>query len=664
MRAGRLRMATLVSILHSIQEDAEYQALKDKDKVIDPYPLRSQKQFFPGTFDSPLFRLITILQSVESNENTSSVARQESDAVENITASQSLNDMAGNQVFQPTFLSSSNLLPTYGSSLPNLQPNESTASSSETLAASHARQQVFAVSDMVSNAHRIEHASLPVQQLQSLSELGLGSLTGTDPPSQPLCETYKTEPNLHEAQDIQNTIETTHLVECESHGCQTSRRNSTSQQPLVRGITNLCQPSLASADMRLPDCTSTPIPIPNLVLPASMSRMPSLASSSASSTLDLVGSSPSLPSSPNPSMSQRWTDEYAHIDIDWSMQAMDTLYSASFYDFIRSESNIEISGQKLARLVKEYQPKQVAKALNWIIQGWSVHNTARLLVMIFSDWLPDLAGCVFAILCREWPLNPQTAMCTAYLIHAEPPSAAALFIRSLSNGWKQDVSVELISYVDEVLEWDSSYFKAFIAAYSKLIYAAPVQSKSTVSVDALGWSSVHQKTNSCKTCDCENSKSSKTRSHMHASDSPTSSTESLHSNMTTAGTISTQRESNFPGSSTSTPSCYSNYGSSTQSKCTFDEHLESKDFENSDDSNSGLFDGHQTLLNQLKTKSKELEVQQKALEEMQEAIDEYEHDAQIHSMECKQCELKISCIYMSAIQANLSAALDRMCDME
>jgi hypothetical protein len=89
---------------------------------------------------------------------------------------------------------------------------------------------------------------------------------------------------------------------------------------------------------------------------------------------------------------EAWIDEYAHIDIDWSMQAMDVLYNASFYEYIRDERNVDLSAIRLSRIIKDYKPKQVATALLWMIQGWSVENTAKLMRIVFADWLPDLAG--------------------------------------------------------------------------------------------------------------------------------------------------------------------------------------------------------------------------------------------------------------------------------
>ena len=166
----------------------------------------------------------------------------------------------------------------------------------------------------------------------------------------------------------------------------------------------------------------------------------------------LAGTDGTLPRDAN-----SWKKEYEHIDVDWSMQAMDVLYSASFYDYIRDESNIELSSIRLIRIIKDYRPKQVAGALRWMIQGWTVESTSKLLRTIFADWLPDLAGCVYALVCQDWPKKPQTSLCTAYLLLTEPASSVALFIRTLTELWSKDDTIDMISYLDSLLEVHSLF---------------------------------------------------------------------------------------------------------------------------------------------------------------------------------------------------------------
>lgn len=119
-----------------------------------------------------------------------------------------------------------------------------------------------------------------------------------------------------------------------------------------------------------------------------------------------------------------WMTEFEHIEIDWSMKTMDTIYSASFYAYIRDEKNLDLASIRLSRIIKDYKPRQVALALRWLTQGWSVENTSRLLRNVFMDWLPDLAACVFTLMSKEWPARPQLSLCCAYLLINEPPAVA------------------------------------------------------------------------------------------------------------------------------------------------------------------------------------------------------------------------------------------------
>jgi hypothetical protein len=155
------------------------------------------------------------------------------------------------------------------------------------------------------------------------------------------------------------------------------------------------------------------------------------------------------------------------------MQAMDVLYNASFYDYIRDERNVDLSAIRLSRIIKDYKPKQVASALLWMIQGWSVENTSKLLRILFADWLPDLAGyswcnisCVFSLISRGWPKNPQCCLCVAYILMSEPASSAALFLRSLTQNWDRNESVDIITYLDAVLKWDTVYLQEVMTLYS------------------------------------------------------------------------------------------------------------------------------------------------------------------------------------------------------
>ncbi|KAJ3326317.1 hypothetical protein HDV06_000193 [Boothiomyces sp. JEL0866] len=234
-------------------------------------------------------------------------------------------------------------------------------------------------------------------------------------------------------------------------------------QRVVQSTSNLYGSSSLMEPIQIPDRPGAPEPTeretPHPIF-GPIVNQPSRAS---------INRSVSFTSNLAKSKSADWKEEYAHIDIDWSMQAMDVLYNAAFYDYIRDEKNVDLSAIRLSRIIKDYKPRQVANALLWMIQGWSVETTAKLLRIIFADWLPDLAGCVFSLISRNWPKTPQCSLCVAYLLMSEPANTAALFLRSLMQNWTRKDSIDLVTYLDAILKWNSEYLQEVMAVYANPI---------------------------------------------------------------------------------------------------------------------------------------------------------------------------------------------------
>lgn len=196
--------------------------------------------------------------------------------------------------------------------------------------------------------------------------------------------------------------------------------------------------------------------------------LPAIPEISSGSRLVLGSTDDSLTASErNDRGGMPWLNQFDHINIEWSMNTMDTIYSASFYSYIRDEKNVDLASVRLSRIIKDYKPRQVALALRWLTQGWSVENTSRLLRNVFLDWLPDLAACVFTLMSKDWPVRPQMSLCIAYLLINEPPAVAAVFLRTVTVGWKRDDAIEMISYLDGLLEWDQSYFHELMSVFTE-----------------------------------------------------------------------------------------------------------------------------------------------------------------------------------------------------
>jgi hypothetical protein len=52
----------------------------------------------------------------------------------------------------------------------------------------------------------------------------------------------------------------------------------------------------------------------------------------------------------------------------------------------------------------------------------------------------------------------------------EQASSSALFLRSLTQSWSKKESIDLITYLDAVLKWNSNYLQEVMAVYASSIF--------------------------------------------------------------------------------------------------------------------------------------------------------------------------------------------------
>ncbi|KAJ3231914.1 hypothetical protein HDU81_003389 [Chytriomyces hyalinus] len=185
------------------------------------------------------------------------------------------------------------------------------------------------------------------------------------------------------------------------------------------------------------------------------------SSTQLATTTNEQNSAHSSATKPHEAKEPLWHKEFSHIDCEWSMRTMDALFNASFVEFIKNEKNSEFNGRHIAHMVKDYKLDQVVHGIKWLVEGWSIESTARVLKNVFDDWLPELAAFAIARIGSAWPLRPKMGLVVAFMMMGESPQIAALFIRSLTIGWDADRITELISCLDTVLEWEDKYFTKF-----------------------------------------------------------------------------------------------------------------------------------------------------------------------------------------------------------
>jgi hypothetical protein len=53
---------------------------------------------------------------------------------------------------------------------------------------------------------------------------------------------------------------------------------------------------------------------------------------------------------------------------------------------------------------------------------------------------------------------------------SEPATSTALFLRSLTQAWDRKESIDIITYLDSVLRWDSTYLQEVMTVYADVLY--------------------------------------------------------------------------------------------------------------------------------------------------------------------------------------------------
>lgn len=171
----------------------------------------------------------------------------------------------------------------------------------------------------------------------------------------------------------------------------------------------------------------------------------------------------------------RWAQEHAAIDCEVSVKLMDSLWNASFYEFVRDEQNVDCVARHLVNVVRDMEVSSISNGLSWLIKGWGVDSVACLLKRLTSDWEPDRTALIVGHLTTGWPMRPSLYLLLALLLHGEPAPEVGVFLYSFSRSWSTSMVTELISYLDVVLEWNTDYFKELTKKYIQLACGAVLQ---------------------------------------------------------------------------------------------------------------------------------------------------------------------------------------------
>ncbi|CAG8612927.1 8887_t:CDS:2, partial [Ambispora leptoticha] len=99
------------------------------------------------------------------------------------------------------------------------------------------------------------------------------------------------------------------------------------------------------------------------------------------------------------------------LDIDATIDKMDSLYTTQFYSWIKNPQNREYAALRLRPLVEEYN---------------SLSHTARVLRWIASDWKPSEAKDLFRLVTERWDEGKRRWL-AFFLVRAQREEEVIIF---------------------------------------------------------------------------------------------------------------------------------------------------------------------------------------------------------------------------------------------
>jgi len=72
---------------------------------------------------------------------------------------------------------------------------------------------------------------------------------------------------------------------------------------------------------------------------------------------------------------------------------MDTLYDATFYNWLKSEDNVVVISMYLHRIANQYPLPRIINALKWLISDWRLESIAVLVKQVTVDWKGNEGMC-------------------------------------------------------------------------------------------------------------------------------------------------------------------------------------------------------------------------------------------------------------------------------
>ncbi|KAJ2751908.1 hypothetical protein H4R27_002407 [Coemansia aciculifera] len=156
--------------------------------------------------------------------------------------------------------------------------------------------------------------------------------------------------------------------------------------------------------------------------------------------------------------------EPAWQDVGANVLRMDSLYDASFHEWLKNEGNVSIIASYLQRIANEYPMDRIINALRWLVSSWRVESTAVIVRHITADWAVPQAPPPKPAASAHFRLDP---------VPVPPPSAAdpsmlsgearrGVLVRELTKDWTCQQIAQLVGMLALTFWSERTYLEAFL----------------------------------------------------------------------------------------------------------------------------------------------------------------------------------------------------------
>ncbi|KAJ1643958.1 hypothetical protein LPJ64_004317 [Coemansia asiatica] len=157
------------------------------------------------------------------------------------------------------------------------------------------------------------------------------------------------------------------------------------------------------------------------------------------------------------------SNEPAWQDVGANVLRMDSLYDASFHDWLKCEDNVSIIASYLQRIANEYPMDRIINALRWLVSSWRLESTAVIVRHITADWAVP----------QNPPPKPNTSSSSFLMdgshssLQSDPSvlsgeARRGVLVRELTKDWTCQQIAQLVGMLSLTFWSERSHLEAFL----------------------------------------------------------------------------------------------------------------------------------------------------------------------------------------------------------